>query len=85
MITGRDYYRPSDRGAEKAAAQRLDALRTVLRGPADNEEHEELLEWVGGEFDPEEFDRMQKHCGFGKRQILCSLSRLVAAPGLTAV
>jgi putative ATPase len=31
-VTGRDYYRPSDRGAERAAAQRLAALRAVLRG-----------------------------------------------------
>jgi hypothetical protein len=23
---------------------------------ADNERHEELLEWVGGRFDPEKFD-----------------------------
>jgi putative ATPase len=33
-VTGRDYYRPSDRGAERAAAQRLAALREVLRGAA---------------------------------------------------
>ena len=37
-ISGRDYYRPSDHGAEKAAAQRLDALRKVLREAADDEE-----------------------------------------------
>ena len=31
-VAGRDYYRPSDRGAERAATQRLAALREVLRG-----------------------------------------------------
>ena len=33
-VTGRDYYRPTERGAERAAAQRLAALREVLRGEA---------------------------------------------------
>ncbi len=31
-VLGRDYYRPSDRGAERAAAERLAALRTTVRG-----------------------------------------------------
>ena len=39
-IADRDYYRPSDNGTERAAAQRLAALRAVLRGAAhDDEEH----------------------------------------------
>jgi len=33
-VTGRDYYRPSGHGAERAAAQRLAALRAALRGTA---------------------------------------------------
>src|SRR3954471_23552696 len=33
-VTGRDYYRPSGRGAERAAAERLAALRAALRGTA---------------------------------------------------
>jgi putative ATPase len=39
-VTGRDYYRPSDRGAERAAAQRLAALRDVLRGTANDDEEQ---------------------------------------------
>ena len=31
-VTGRDYYRPTDRGAEPAMAARLEALQRVLRG-----------------------------------------------------
>jgi putative ATPase len=31
-VNGRDYYRPSERGAERAAAGRLAALRGILRG-----------------------------------------------------
>jgi putative ATPase len=31
-VLGRDYYRPTDRGAERAAAERLAALRTTVRG-----------------------------------------------------
>ncbi len=31
-VLGRDYYRPSDRGAERAAAERLKTLRTTVRG-----------------------------------------------------
>jgi putative ATPase len=43
-VTGRDYYRPTDRGAEPAMAARLETLRRVLRGetpaekPADERE-----------------------------------------------
>jgi putative ATPase len=36
-IVGRDYYRPSDRGAERAAAERLEVLRTTIRGDNDKE------------------------------------------------
>lgn len=31
-VVGRDYYRPSGRGAERAAAERLEVLRTTVRG-----------------------------------------------------
>src|SRR4051794_41586121 len=31
-VSDRDYYRPTERGAERAMAQRLAALREVLRG-----------------------------------------------------
>ena len=31
-VLGRDYYRPYDRGAERAAAERLAALRATVRG-----------------------------------------------------
>ena len=37
-VVGRDYYRPSDRGAERAAAERLAALRATVRGGNDDEE-----------------------------------------------
>src|SRR3954464_12009815 len=37
-ITGRDYYCPSDNGTERAAAQRLAALRAVLRGGSPDDE-----------------------------------------------
>ena len=33
-VAGRDYYRPSEQGAERAAAQRLALLREVVRGNA---------------------------------------------------
>jgi putative ATPase len=36
-IVGRDYYRPSGRGAERAAAERLEVLRTTIRGDNDKE------------------------------------------------
>jgi putative ATPase len=36
-IVGRDYYRPSGRGAERAAAERLEVLRTAVRGDDDEE------------------------------------------------
>ncbi|MBC8522228.1 MAG: plasmid pRiA4b ORF-3 family protein, partial [Methanomicrobia archaeon] len=28
----------------------------IIKNP-EHEEHEEMLEWLGGEFDPEHFDR----------------------------
>jgi putative ATPase len=37
-VAGRDYYRPSERGAERAAAGRLAALREMLRGAAAGED-----------------------------------------------
>ncbi len=37
-IVGRDYYRPSGRGAERAAAERLEVLRTAVRSGDDDEE-----------------------------------------------
>jgi putative ATPase len=39
-IAGRDYYRPSDNGTERAAAQRLTALRTALRGETHDDEEQ---------------------------------------------
>jgi putative ATPase len=33
-VVGRDYYRPTDRGAERGLAERLERLRHVLRGDA---------------------------------------------------
>jgi putative ATPase len=36
-VVGRDYYRPSDRGAERAARERLDALRATVRGAPDED------------------------------------------------
>jgi putative ATPase len=39
-VVGRDYYRPYDRGAERAATERLAALRTTVRG-APNEDQEQ--------------------------------------------
>jgi putative ATPase len=31
-LTGRDYYRPAGRGAERAIAERLQRLRAIIRG-----------------------------------------------------
>jgi putative ATPase len=39
-VLGRDYYRPYDRGGERAATERLAALRTAVRGEA-NEDGEQ--------------------------------------------
>ncbi|MBV9871800.1 MAG: replication-associated recombination protein A [Frankiaceae bacterium] len=36
-VVGRDYYRPSDRGAERAASERLAALRATVRGAPDED------------------------------------------------
>ena len=40
-VAGRDYYRPSEHGAERAAAQRLAALREVLRGATSGDRDDE--------------------------------------------
>ncbi|HWB65512.1 MAG TPA: replication-associated recombination protein A [Mycobacteriales bacterium] len=37
-LVGRDYYRPSDRGAERAAGERLAALRAAVRDDATKEQ-----------------------------------------------
>jgi putative ATPase len=37
-LADREYYRPSDRGAERAAAARLATLRDVVRGRSGEEE-----------------------------------------------
>lgn len=42
---------PEDCGGIFGYADFLEAI-----GNPENEEHEEMLEWIGGEFDPEEFD-----------------------------
>jgi putative ATPase len=39
-VTGRDYYLPSENGTERAAAQRLAALRAALRGKAIDDEEQ---------------------------------------------
>jgi putative ATPase len=40
-VVGRDYYRPSDRGAERAARERLAALRATVRGAPDEDGDQE--------------------------------------------
>jgi len=42
---------PEDCGGIYGYADFLEAIRNP-----EHEEHEEMLEWIGGEFDPEEFD-----------------------------
>ncbi len=42
---------PEDCGGVPGYADFLQAIRSP-----DHEDHEEMLEWIGGEFDPEEFD-----------------------------
>jgi putative ATPase len=39
-VAGRDYYRPTDRGAERTLAERLAGLRKVLRGTPDRPDEE---------------------------------------------
>ena len=46
-VTGRDYYRPSGHGAERAAAQRLEALRAALRGEDEPQGSDENREQDG--------------------------------------
>jgi putative ATPase len=36
-VAGRDYYRPNDRGAERAASERLAVLRATVRGTGDED------------------------------------------------
>jgi hypothetical protein len=42
---------PEDCGGVGGYVDFLQAISDV-----DHEEHDEMLEWIGGEFDPEEFD-----------------------------
>jgi putative ATPase len=39
-VHGRDYYEPTDRGAERVLGQRLETMRRVLRGGAEDEEQQ---------------------------------------------
>ena len=50
-VAGENACPPEDCGGAPGYAH----LLAVLAQP-DHEEHEHLLEWVGGDFDPEEFD-----------------------------
>jgi putative ATPase len=40
-VAGRDYYRPSDNGAERSASARVAQLRAILRGRADENEEKQ--------------------------------------------
>jgi hypothetical protein len=51
-VTGRRACPPEDVGGMWGYYQFLEAIQDP-----DHEEHEEYLEWVGGEFEPEAFDR----------------------------
>jgi len=50
-VKGRRAGPPEDVGGVWGYQEFLEAI-----GDPDHPEHEEYLEWVGGEFDPEEFD-----------------------------
>jgi Plasmid pRiA4b ORF-3-like protein len=50
-VTGKRACPPEDCGGPWGYADFLEAIRDPQ-----NEQHEELLEWIGGEFDPEAFD-----------------------------
>jgi Plasmid pRiA4b ORF-3-like protein len=50
-IAGARACPPEDCGGTGGYAHFLEAITEP-----EHEEHDELLEWIGGEFDPEEFD-----------------------------
>lgn len=50
-IAGERACPPEDCGGDSGYEEFLEAIRNPK-----NEEHKEMLEWVGGEFDPEKFD-----------------------------
>jgi hypothetical protein len=51
-VTGRRACPPEDCGGAWGYADFLEAI-----GDPNHEEHNQMLEWVGGSFDPEHFDR----------------------------
>ena len=51
VVKGKKACPPEDCGGIWGYADFLDAIQN-----SKNEEHESMLEWVGGEFDPDEFD-----------------------------
>ena len=55
-IKGKRACPPEDCGGIWGYAELLE----IIRNP-EHEEHEEMLEWVGGEFDPEHFDVEEVH------------------------
>jgi len=50
-VAGKRACPPEDCGGPWGYGDFLDAIQNP-----EHERHEELLEWVGGEFDPEKFD-----------------------------
>jgi hypothetical protein len=50
-ISGKRACPPEDCGGAWGYARFLEAIRNP-----EDEEHEEMLEWIGGDFDPEYFD-----------------------------
>ena len=55
-LTGKRNCPPEDCGGVWGYAEFLEAIQNP-----DNPEHEDMLEWVGDEFDPEEFDMEEIH------------------------
>ena len=51
VIAGKRACPPEDVGGFPGYSEFLDAIRNPT-----HEEHESMLEWVGGHFDPEHFD-----------------------------